>query len=161
HLFCSLYRCRLRVAVRRAATEFLWPGTKTLATIQTSLLKGRRLEQFFHNFRVPGGPIPPLIQNSVNNVQNATSGRTNAPHPPRSIQSIDTTFWHALLRVLELEASCSTRTSMSAPLFPPILALCLGIALSKWLICSTVPLLLVAFFLVVASWVLLVTKETP
>ena len=50
--------------------------------------------------------------------------------------------------------------SMAAPLFPLTLALCLGIALSKLVICSTVPLLLASSFLVIASWLLFLTKKT-
>src|SRR5262245_43893578 len=49
---------------------------------------------------------------------------------------------------------------MAAPLFPLTLALCLGIALSKLVICSTLPLLLASSFFVMASWLLFLTRKT-
>jgi competence protein ComEC len=49
---------------------------------------------------------------------------------------------------------------MAAPLFPITLALCLGIILSKVVVCSTVPLLLTSSFLVLASWTLFWMKNT-
>src|SRR4249920_2003010 len=49
---------------------------------------------------------------------------------------------------------------MAAPLFPLTLALCLGIILSKLVVCSTVPLLLASSFLVIASWMLFLMRGT-